>query len=848
MTITAKAETFATRHRTTTDEKQDDQNFIRDFVGIFTDTDPADVFRFQYPVPTAKNTTGFIDALWEGHIGIEVKSTGKNLDTTLAGQVRDYIAYLPGGVQPQLWIVTDFQHFLVVDPDGKQHRFPLAELPAHLPLFTPIFDGLPHYLRSNGTVNERAAKLLADVLNGLKGTYPEEHLPVLATRLLFCLYADDNYIWQPGAFHTEVLETRADGSNLGRRINAVFATLDDKADAEASEYRYINGAVFRDRIPAATFDGATRSALIAACEYDWSGLDPLIFGKIYESAMNADDRHAEGAHYTHESDILDILNPALLNGLRERFEGVKHDPRMVEVFLHDLAQVDVLDPACGSGNFLLVAYRELRALETAAILAVKAATGRNLPSRVSLSQMHGIEYNELSAAIAKSSLWLALHAADQRHADATGELAVGTFPLHQQADIRHGNAAVCDWAVEFPGMTVIVGNPPYISADMQDDRMRAERKQLHGISGGKMDYAHVWMVQAAKYLAVHPSAMVGYVITAAVAAGTQAKGLWSHPAMQGVYVTFGRQSYVWPGDAAVRVVNIGLGVKPEAVELRSEGGAVVAAEYLTPYLTPAPAPTCGVAATVRSAPPWMVQLKAGGSYYDGDKKANEYPYSRLSDTDLAALRKDHPEMLIRKVSAVNLLNGTDDWVLWWEDATPEARKHPVIKRLRARAADIRSRGRSLAGVPELERAEWFPRNCTVDGATMVVPRTFSKEYVVTPVTVINGRHYITDKGYFAPLDWFMVGLVMSRQAMEMQLAMGSKMASGNIQYGTGYLYGMPAPKHDSPDLRARIAAKARECVEARPGPAADCMKRSNMPVGLVRLHAELDALVGEWWG
>lgn len=839
MTITreAKAQRVATKYATTTSERQHDQNFIRDFVGIFTDEDPSSVFRFQYPVKTVRGTTGAIDALWEGHILIEMKSTGEDLHKTLAEQVRPYVAYLPPAVHPQLYVISDFQNFLVVDPEGTEHTFTLAELPERVGLFTSIFDGIPTYLRNHGTVNAQAASLLAAVIHGLRvNGYPEADLPALATRLLFCLYADDNYVWKPNTFHADVESSRPDGSDLGRKIDGIFDLL-DRPKADRTDYCHVNGKLFAASIEVAKFDADTRTALLRACEYDWRGLDPMIFGTIYQDAMNADERHAEGAHYTHEADILDILGPAFLDDLKARRAKAAGKTGELTKFLKHLTTIEILDPAAGSGNFLMIAYREMRALETSAILERRAlgVADAAMPARVSLSQFHGLEYNRLSAAIAQVSLWLTLHAADQRHVEAVGELSMHTFPLADVADIRHANAVTTDWVAEFPNLTAIVGNPPYVSADMQSPEMRDERKGM-GIKGGKMDYAHIWMVKAAGYIATYPDTRSGYVITDSVTQGTQAKGLWSHDAMADVYPIFGRQSYVWPGDASVRVVNFGLGYKPEAIELMAEDRTPIAATYLTPYLTPASTPTRGTAATSRTAPSWMCQMQAGSSYYDYEE------YSKLGD-DLPIIERDHPEMLVNKVSATNLLSGKADPVLWFGNRTPQSVAHEAIAKRREAVRIKRDAGRSAVGV----HPERVPSS-VMNGDYMAVPATFSKTYAVTPVVILSGENYMTQGVYYAPVDYFMAGLVMSKRATRELYASGGKLASGNIRYNTGILYGMPAPKHDTRELREKIAAKARECIEARPGPAAECMKVTNMPANLERLHVELDALVEEWWG
>ncbi len=845
---------FQRKYAGVTSERQHDQDFVRDFASLFL-SDPSDAFHWQYPVALPNGRRGFIDALRRGEILVEMKSGGnlargkahERLKAVLEEQVKGkYIRGLAFDDQPRLRIVSDYAYFLVEDSHGGEHFFALSELDAHLHLFRPTFDKVQAHLTRHGGVNAEAALLLADVIRHLQDAeYPE--IANYAARLMFLMYADDNGVWTRDAFLDMVSRTEA--ARLGYEIDMLFAHLNDpKAAGAGSPFEYINGGLFRDSLPIAVFTDDMRKALLDACLYDWRGLDPMIFGTVYQNAMDKARRDADGAHYTHESDILGLLGPLLLDDLRGRVASAWDDYGRLDAFLGHLASVKVLDPAAGSGNFLMVAYREMRRMELRVILRMRelAGGGAFRQPGVTLNQFHGIEYMELSAFLARASLWLTMHAEDAAYTAATMQ-EVKTFPIHQYPDIRVASAAALEWGLEFPGMTAIVGNPPYLSADRMTEAQRAERDSF-GIAGGKMDYAHIWMVSGARYIASNPDTLVGYVITDSIAQGTQAAGLWSHADMQNVYVRYGHQSRVWPGDAQVRVVDIVLGSKPEALGLRSEDGSAIAAQYITPYVTASPVPTRGTAQVQRHAPAWMAHMKQGKAYVDFGA------YSKLSPAQIATLQREHPEMLIRKVSSVNLLSGKDDLVLWWSKATPAARKHPLVQRIRKVGTVLRNgeaEGKvpaSMTKVPELERPEWMPRGCEVDGDYMVVPRTFSKEYITTPVVPVSGKHYMTEGIYYAPLDWFTAGLVMSKRAHDLQRAAGGKHASGNTRYNTGLLYGMPAPTNDSPELRERIAAKAQECVEAREGSAADTMKRGNVSPALARLHAELDALTDEWWG
>jgi hypothetical protein len=304
--------------------------------------------------------------------------------------------------------------------------------------------------------------------------------------------------------------------------------------------------------------------------------------------------------------------------------------------------------------------------------------------------------------------------------------------------------------------------------------------------------------------------------------------------MQHVYPIFGRQSYIWPGDASVRVVNIGLGTKPEAIELRAEDRTLTTPTYLDPYLRPATTATRATTNIQRTAPAWLPALKQGKAYEDFKH------YTKLDD-DLVLIQRDHPEMLVNKIGASNLLSGKENLSIWFGNRTPKSVAYtPIAKR---RQAVLDSRGASHRKGPE-----WIPSSL-VTGDYMVVPVTYSSKYLVTPVTVVSGQNYFDVAVYYAPLNWFHVGVIMSSKVRSyLNEVNGKKGKGGDPRCSNQTLFGMDAPKNDTPSRRDAIAAQAKVCIDLRPGPASECMKVTNMPAELAQAHAELDRLVEEWWG
>ncbi|HPU16308.1 MAG TPA: class I SAM-dependent DNA methyltransferase, partial [Polymorphobacter sp.] len=374
--IKARATEFAAEWATATYEKGETQSFYNDFFAIFG-VKRRSVASYEKRVQTLdKSRAGFIDLFWPGQLLVEQKSGGLDLGKAL-GQALDYVDWLPDRDQPRYVLTCDFQKWRLHDLESDAVTvFTLPELHKHVEAFAFIL-GRQSTFTTQAEVNIKAAELMGRLHDALaaKG-YAGHDLEKLLVRLLFCLFADDTGIFEPKDIFLQLIEfdTKADGSDTGRTLIELFDILDTPEtgrmtglSAELNAFPYVNGALFAGHVKTPVFDTAMRDMLLDAARFNWSKVSPAIFGSLFQSVMNAAERRAKGAHYTSETNILKVIEPLFLDDLRAELAAIKlrrtNRAAALQEFQNKLARLNFLDPACGCGNFLVIAYREIRALE-----------------------------------------------------------------------------------------------------------------------------------------------------------------------------------------------------------------------------------------------------------------------------------------------------------------------------------------------------------------------------------------------------------------------------------------------------------------------------------------------------
>ena len=460
--IKSRATAFSNEWKDEVSEDAEAKSFWDGFFNIFG-ISRRRVATFEHAVKSPRSIgegsgvrSGFIDLLWKGTILIEHKSRGKDLDKAYQ-QAKDYFPGLTDKELPRYILVSDFERFRLFDlEENKQQEFKLNELVNNVGLFGFIAGYQKRSYKEQDPVNIEAAELMGKLHDKLKAIgYTGHHLELYLVRLLFCLFADDTNIFEKGILYDYLdLKTNEDGSDLARAIAELFQILNTapdnrfkNLDESLAAFPYVNGKLFEENLPLASFDSEMRRILLDSCLLDWGKISPAIFGSLFQSVMDEKARRNLGAHYTSEKNILKLIKPLFLDGLWAEFEKAKNNNNNLKKLHDKISKLRFLDPACGCGNFLIIAYRELRLLEIEiikillkeSIKSQQAITDISIYVQIDVDKFYGIEYEEFPAQIAQVAMWLIDHQMNQLVSQTFGEYYV-RLPLRKSATIKNGNA------------------------------------------------------------------------------------------------------------------------------------------------------------------------------------------------------------------------------------------------------------------------------------------------------------------------------------------------------------------------------------------------------------------------
>ena len=518
--IRARALTFSNEWSGESSEGAEAKSFWDGFFHIFG-VSRRRIASFEKRVKKIDGRDGYIDLLWKGVLLIEHKSRGKDLDRAYR-QALDYFPGIKERDLPRYMVVSDFARFRLYDLDADldkssaEHEFALEDLHKNVHRFAFIAGYQTHKIKEQDPVNIKAAELMGKLHDQLRAIgYAGHDLEVYLVRLLFCLFAEDTGIFQRQQFQDYIEQrTFADGSDLGHHLVTFFHLLNTPSekrlsnqDEQLAAFPYVNGKLFEEMLPPAAFDRAMRQALIDCCALDWSRISPAIFGSLFQSIMNEKARRNLGAHYTSEQNILKLINSLFMDDLRAEFNKVKNNKNKLFEFHKKLRTLTFLDPACGCGNFLVIAYRELRLLELEVLRAAHKSGQMVIDIhqmiQLDVDQFYGIEIEEFPAQIAQVALWLVDHQMNLLVSQEFG-MYFARIPLKSSAKIVHGNALQLDWrdVIAPERLNYIMGNPPFVGRQFQSAEQKAEMLACyrHINNAGIMDYVTAWYCKAVDYL------------------------------------------------------------------------------------------------------------------------------------------------------------------------------------------------------------------------------------------------------------------------------------------------------------------------------------------------------------
>lgn len=883
--IRQRAKDFALEYADATREKQDTHSFYNDFFAIFG-VKARTVGTYEAQVKNLDQTRhGFIDLLWPGVLLVEQKSAGFDLGKAL-DQALEYVGWLKESHRPRYILTCDFQRWRLLDPEtARETRFTLPQLPDHIEHFDFIL-GRQRTFVTQADVNIKAAELMGRLHDALKAKgYAGHDLEKLLVRLLFCLFADDTGIFEPKDIFLQLIDndTREDGSDVGTTLIALFDILDTPENLrqqgirdELNAFPYINGALFAGAVRVPHFDKAMRDLLLDAARFDWRKVSPAIFGSLFQSVMSAKERREKGAHYTSEVNILRVIRPLFLDELEAELAAIKARrtgrEAALQNFQHKLARLNFLDPACGCGNFLVIAYREIRRLELECLDALyprATGAGDNLRqgmlgvtqlSLVDVNQFHGIEYEEWPAQIAGVAMWMADHIANIEVA-AAFSMPFVRIPLKKSANIVHADALEVDWASVCPPekISYVMGNPPFVGAKFQTPAQREQVRRIAALpgSGGTLDYVAAWFLKAVAY-AGRSQTRVAFVATNSICQGEQVAQLWPLIFRAGWDIAFAHRSFVWNsearGKAHVHCVIVGLAhgeVAPAEKRLFSYAdGKGEPREsrhgWLMPYLVDARSEATRHL-VVREEPKPIngaKRLRTGVQMID-----NGILTFDSAEKEQFLQKEKHAANLFRRfLGGDEFINGFHRYILYLADADPQ--QLYALPAVRERLEQLVAY-RASSERPSTKAMAAFPTKLGVDDRLssdfLVIPNTSSERREYVPIGWLSPSVIANQKLRILPnaTSWEF-GILTSAMHMAWMRTVTGRMKS-DYMYSVGVVYNTFPWPDASEAQRDKVAALAQAVLDARAAhPTANLAQLYDpltMPADLRAAHQALDRAV-----
>ena len=877
--IRVRAARFAQDWKDAGYEKGQTQLFYHGFFDIF-DVPVRRVASFEEPVKLLGDRRGFIDLFWKGVLLVEQKSAGRDL-TAAKIQALSYFPGLKDADLPRYILLSDFATFELYDLDEDESvAFALADLPQHVEKFGFILGVQKRTFKDQDPVNIRASERVADLHDALAASgYTGHDLEQFLVRIVFCFFADDTGIFEPRDIFLDLLEnrTREDGSDLGGWLAQLFQVLNTPVDGRSknldedlAQFPYVNGDLFRDPLLIPSFDAQMRQRLIDACHFNWSDISPAIFGSLFQSVMDKDERRAQGAHYTTEQNILKVIEPLFLDDLRAEFQRLKsrRDNRRIPeliAFQQRLGDLRFFDPACGCGNFLIIAYRELRALEIEVLKEIRPRRQYDafaeLLSVVDVDQFYGIDLGEFPAHIAEVALWMMDHIMNNRLSLEFGQTYT-RIPLEKSPHIRHGDALETDWSELLPPeeCSYVLGNPPFVGAKFQSPEQREQVRRIAalGKSGGTLDYVTAWFIKAGEYVQ-QSAARIGFVATNSITQGEQVAQLW--PILFERYkldIAFAHRTFAWGSDARgrahVHVVIIGLAKRGDAPRQKrlfsydAPKGDPQESQHtvLSPYLFDASGLADLRVVVKESARP----LNGLPPLLSGSQPIDDGNYIFDADQRVVFLMEEPvAEKFMRPyIGAREHIQGGERWILALQDASPaDLKAMPrVVERMRAvKAFRAKSKRKSTLAIADYPAQ--FNVNVIPTAPFLVVPEVSSERRDYIPIAWLEPPVIPSNKIRILPnATLWQFGLLTSTMHMAWVRNIGGRLKS-DFSYGIGIIYNtFPLPPVPAETLQ-RLAPHADAILAARAAypdaTLADLYDPDLMPADLRKAHQALDRAV-----
>lgn len=799
----------------------------------------------------------------------QVQSTIEALKASLIGKN----GKVPKSV-PRFLMSTDGDEFLAVDlKSGETPGFDrFADLPINYDFLLPMF-GVERYQPAPETVADvRAARHMAKFHDAIRDANPDwgddrvHDLNLFMTRLLFCMFAEDTGIFTDNLFLETMRREAVDigGSDTKRVIEDIFLALDiaDKGTRRekgvrsqriAADFPYVNGGLFRDHTEVPKFNRRARRLLLEAAGLHWDQIHADIFGSMIQAIVQTDMRADFGMHYTSVPNIMKVLDPLFLNSLREQLTAAGDNVKALEKLIDRISRIRVFDPACGSGNFLIIAYRELRIIETEAFRRIRDVKRKgqlalaDFQTGIKISNFYGIDPVDFACETAKLSLWISQYQMNKK-LDEICSAPTPALPLTDAGSIVVGNALRVPWSQVCPpsedAEIYVIGNPPYLGGKLQNSEHKEDLRIALSDWGEhkNLDYIIGWFKKASDYFQ-NISGAYAFVTTNSINQGVQVEDVWPRIFSLGQEISFAHKPFKWANNAAsnAAVICSVIGIRKKSNEPKHlyDTGSSRIVTNISPYLTPGPNTVIyGTTRAISQLPPMIT----GNSVYDGGALC-------LTDEDRAQLIKEdqRSETLIRPMTGSSeFLNNISRWCLWIEDEKLEIAKQirSIAERLE-RVREARVNGGTTARSCAHRPHQFYLTN-EAEVSAIVIPRHFSERRPYLQVGFVGANYIINNSAYaIFDADTHVFSILSSKLHFVWMSVLAGRIKS-DFRYSTGVIYNtFPVPSLSAAQ-REQLEDQALNILRIREPYLADgktiawLYNPETMPADLLQAHHDLD--------
>lgn len=769
---------------------------------------------------------------------------------------------------PRFAVVTDYKNLVAKDLKlGKNLDISIKDLPNHYAFFLPLAGSEVYHSTNDNEADRNAAYKMAQLYDLLITQNPNvynskesiHNLNIFLSRLLFCFFAEDTEIFDGDSIFTNTLyqHTNENGSDTHLFLDRLFDRLNTENikgfPAHFTQFPYVNGGLFRDKIASPVFTAKARKILVELGELNWRDINPDIFGSMIQAVVIPEYRSDLGMHYTSVPNIQKLIKPLFLDALYEDFENCKTIPQLRKL-INRIAKIKFFDPACGSGNFLIITYKEIRLLEIKIlqrIIDLNPTPAMEFTS-IQLSQFYGIELDDFAHEMAILSLWLAEHQMNKVFEEMLFDYGKSKpiLPLKQAGNIVQGNAARVDWktvcSIGENDEVYIVGNPPYLGARMQNAEQKKELDMVfHSFQNYRdLDYIAIWFFKAKNYIE-GLNAKSAFVSTNSICQGQQVALLWPNLISDKIEINFAHLSFKWTnnakGNAGVTVIILGLRNVSTSPKYLYEGNIKKEVKNINAYLLNAPNVIVYPRNNSISGFP---NLPKGNMPYDGG-------YLIFSEEEKNSMVNQYPQSdkYFKKLfGAEELMNGTNRWCLWIRDNDlDDALKLEFIKNRIESVKKMRLNSND-AGVHKLALTPHkFRETRETNTSSIAIPLTTSENREYIPICVIDSSYIGTNAlSILYDAQPWLFGVIHSKMHMVWVDAVGGKLKT-DYRYSAKLCYNtFPFPDitlKQKENLNLYVFAILDERAKHPEKTMAQLYDPAKMPKGLKQAHEELDRAV-----